>query len=194
MNAAERQSALDRARQGDALALGQLLESLRPYVLVLARSLGSCQLGARLDQSDIAQDALLEVHRSFRGFAGENLAEFVAWMRKIVVRCAGHSVRVHLGTGKRSVSREQSGVDLDALADSGSTPSAEAIRHEHAALMAEALTRLPEEMQQVLLGRLVDGLPHAELAKRLDKSEVAVRVLFSRAVRHLREECRQDSG
>lgn len=44
-------------------------------------------------------------------------------------------------------------------------------------------------MQQVLLGRHVDQASYADLAERLGCSEGAVRVLYTRAVRRLREEC-----
>ena len=42
-------------------------------------------------------------------------------------------------------------------------------------------------MQQVLLGRHLDGLSHAELARVLGRSESAVRMLYLRALRRLRE-------
>ena len=38
MNGGERQAALDCARGGDGPALGELLESYRPYVRVLVRA------------------------------------------------------------------------------------------------------------------------------------------------------------
>jgi DNA-directed RNA polymerase specialized sigma24 family protein len=43
-------------------------------------------------------------------------------------------------------------------------------------------------MQQVLLLRLMDDLPYALVAERLGRTEGAVRILFTRAVRRLREE------
>ena len=54
--------------------------------------------------------------------------------------------------------------------------------------MAEAVARLPEDMQAVILGRHVDDAPYAELAARLGRSEGAVRVLYTRALRRLRDE------
>jgi RNA polymerase sigma-70 factor (ECF subfamily) len=57
--------------------------------------------------------------------------------------------------------------------------------------MAEALARLPDDMQQVLLGRHMDGLSYAELAGRLGRTEAAVRVLYTRALRRLRDECHE---
>jgi RNA polymerase sigma-70 factor (ECF subfamily) len=53
--------------------------------------------------------------------------------------------------------------------------------------MADALSRLPEDMQQVLLGRHVDGRSHAEIAAALGRTEGAVRMLYLRALRRLRE-------
>src|SRR5436190_12766114 len=163
MNVAERQTAPDRAREGDVQALGDLLESYRPYLRAIARALRQRRLQARLDESDLVQDALLEVHRGFACFKGATVAEFVAWLRCVVIRAAGHALRSHLDTGKRAVAHERAADALDALADSGSTPSAQAMRHEQAARIAEALARLPDEMQEVLLARFVDDLPHAAI-------------------------------
>jgi RNA polymerase sigma-70 factor (ECF subfamily) len=77
--------------------------------------------------------------------------------------------------------------DLAELPDSGSSPSAVASRHEEAARMAEALAQLPEEMQQVLLARHVDDLPHVAIANQLGRTEGATRMLYLRALRRLRE-------
>jgi DNA-directed RNA polymerase specialized sigma24 family protein len=62
-----------------------------------------------------------------------------------------------------------------------------AIRQEQAALLADSIARLPEEMQEVLLGRLLDGLSHAVLAERLGRTEGATRALYVRALDRLRE-------
>jgi RNA polymerase sigma-70 factor (ECF subfamily) len=190
MNAGEQQAALERARQGDTQALGALLDSFRPYVRYLVRALGGERVQARLDESDLIQDAFLEAHRDFAQFRGGTVAELTAWLRQIVLRTAGHTLRGHLATGKRDVAREGPATGLaDRAADPASSPSVVAMRHEQAARMAEALARLPDDMQTVLLGRHMDGLAYAVLAERLGRSEAAVRVLYTRALRRLREEC-----
>jgi RNA polymerase sigma-70 factor (ECF subfamily) len=191
MTAGEQQTALARARLGDDRALGQLLESFRPYVRCLVRALGGERLQPRLGESDLIQDALLEAHRSFGDFRGGTVAELTAWVRRIVLRTTGHALRDHLDAGKRALGAEEPAERLDGRADPGSTPSAQAVRHEEAVRMAEALAQLPDDMQQVLLGRHVDGLSYAALAGRLGRSEGAVRVLYTRAVRRLREEWRE---
>jgi RNA polymerase sigma-70 factor (ECF subfamily) len=193
MNAREQQAALERACLGDLPARGQLLESFRPYLRYLARALGGERLPARCDVSDVVQDALLGAHRDFARFRGTTVAELTAWLRCILVRTAGHSVR-HAAAAKRAAGREQPADDLaERAVDPGSSPSDRAVRHEQAVRMAQALARLPDDMQQVLLGRHMDGLSYAELAGRLGRSEAAVRVLYSRALDRLRQECGEDS-
>jgi RNA polymerase sigma-70 factor (ECF subfamily) len=191
MKAGEQQAALDRARQGDRQALGELLDSFRPYLRFIGRAAGQRRLQARLDDSDLVQDVLLEAHRQFARFRGSTVAELTAWLRQIVLRTAGHARRSHLDAGKRTVDREQSADDLTELASPDSTPSAQAIRDEQAARMAGALARLPEEMQQVLLGRHLEQQPYAVLAERLGKSEGALRVLYVRALERLRQACQE---
>lgn len=183
------QTALERARQGDSAALGELLESFRPYIRVLTRALCRGRLQARFDESDLIQDTLVEAQECFPTFRGSTRAELTAWVRQIVIRTTGHVLRGHLDSAKRDAAREQPGAALLHQPDPGSSPSDQAIRHEQAARLAEALARLPADMQQVLLGRHMDGFSYAVLAERLGRSEGAVRVLYTRALRRLREEC-----
>ncbi len=193
MTAVDQQAALDRARAGDAEALGQLLNGYRPYVRLLVRALRRGRIPERLDDSDLIQDALVEVNRHFGRFSGSVTAEFTAWLRVIVLRAAGHTLRSHLGTGKRDGGREEAGdVVLRWLVIADSTPSQQAIQHEQTARLADALARLPADMQEVLLGRHSDELSHAVLAERLGRTEAAVRVLYTRALRRLREACGED--
>jgi RNA polymerase sigma-70 factor (ECF subfamily) len=192
MKADLQQANLERARQGDRQALGELLESFRPYIQVLARALRRDRLPSRMDDSDLIQDALVAAHKHFAGFRGCTVAELTAWLRQIVIRTAGRLLRDHQDAGKQDLIREQLADGLIDVADPGSSPSAQAMRHEQAVRMAEALARLPQDMQQVLLGRHMDGASYAVLAERLGRSEGAVRVLYTRALRRLREECREE--
>ena len=191
MNARERLAYLEFARRGDTRALGELLETFRPYVRVMVHGLCAGRLQARLDESDLIQDALLGAYQEFARFRGNTLAELTAWLRQVVLRTVSHLLRHHLGTARRALAREQPvDSEMDLTADEV-TPAEQAIRSEQAARMAAALARLPEDMQQVLLGRHMDDLPYTILAEHLGRSEAAVRVLYTRALRRLREECRE---
>jgi RNA polymerase sigma-70 factor (ECF subfamily) len=190
MNADERQACLDRARQGDTDAVGQLLNAFRPYVRVIVRAHGDRRLQGRVGESDLIQDALLEAVRSFPQFRGTLVSELAAWLRQITLHVVAGAARTHLGAGKRDLSYERplNGCE-GALADSGSSPSAQLLRHEQAARMAQAVSVLPDDMQAVLLGRHVDNLPYATLAEQIGRSEAATRVLYTRALRLLRSAC-----
>jgi RNA polymerase sigma-70 factor, ECF subfamily len=58
---------------------------------------------------------------------------------------------------------------------------------EEAGALAEAISRLTEDQQQVVLLRFVERLSHAEIARILDKSEGACRMLQNRALVTLAE-------
>jgi RNA polymerase sigma-70 factor (ECF subfamily) len=188
MKPSEQQAALQRARLGDLHARGQLLESFRPYIRFISRALHEGRLQARFDGSDLVQDALLEAHRHFADFRGDTVAALTAWLRKIVIRTATHTLRSHAGTARRDAAREVLVQTMDELAGSDSPPDDRAIRQEEAARLSAALDRLPEDMQQVLLGRHMDGLPYAALAERMGRSEAGLRVLYVRALERLREQ------
>lgn len=191
MQSQDRQATLELARQGDGHALGTLLESFRPYVRAIVQPFRDERLQARIDDSDLIQNAMLEASRAFAGFRGTTVAELAVWLRQIVLRTAGMTLRDQAHTGKRDLAREQPVANLGNLPAESSTPSAQAIRNEEAARMAEALSRLPADMQRVLVGRHVDGLAHGDIARQMGRSEGAVRVLYVRALDRLRELCSQ---
>ena len=74
------------------------------------------------------------------------------------------------------------------LADTGSSPSEQAARHEQAVQLAEVLSRLPDAYREVIVLRHLEGLSHEEVAQRLNRSVGAVRMLWLRALSRLRRE------
>lgn len=183
-----RQPVLDRARNGDAEALSDLLGQFRPYVRVLVQATRPGSMPARVDDSDMIQDSLLLAHRAFQKFRGTTVAEFAGWLRQLTIRTVGHTARSQLDAGKRTAHRELAIEDLDgvAVAD-GSAPDSRALRHEQAAQVAAAVDQLPDDMRQIILGRFLHGMPYEELARKMGKNEGAVRVMYTRALRKLRE-------
>ena len=98
--------------------------------------------------------------------------------------------------GKRDVRRQapawgvQSGTYvnlLDQVSSPLSTPSRGAARSEALAVLMVRMQQLPEDYRQVIHWRLLDGLPVAEVAHRLGRSEPAVHMLCHRALKQLRE-------
>lgn len=192
MAAEAQQLLLDRARRGATDALGELLVQFRPYVRLLVKTGRPRSTQARFDDSDLIQDTMVIVHLAFLRFRGETLAQFAGWIRAVTRRTLSHSVRDHVGTGKRDISREQMLEDLDQLPQNSESDAA--ARHERAAQIAAILERLPDDMRDLLMGRFLEELSYAELAKRTGRSEGALRVLYTRALRRLREEMGVERG
>lgn len=180
------QQLLAEAKGGSRDALGRLLHRLRPYLRAVARGAHRGALVNRIDDSDLVQDALVEVTRSFDRFRGSEVPEFLAWVRQVVSHTVHKSVRQLVATRKRNPGVIEPGQELDLLTGSGHRPERIAQVREEVVRLAEAIERLPPEMRQVLDMRLIDDLPHADIAGRLGRSEQATRMLFVRAVRQLR--------
>ena len=186
---------LDRARGGDADALGRLLSAYRSYLALLARMQIDGRLQAKLDASDVVQEACLEAFRDFPTFRGSTEAELLAWLRQVLVRNMSNQIRHYAGTQARDIGMERSlAADVDSsaqalernLAASQSSPSQAASRREQAALLAEALERLAVDHREVIVLRNLQNLTFPEVATRMNRSVDAVEKLWTRALIQLR--------
>ena len=73
------------------------------------------------------------------------------------------------------------------LAAEQPSPSQQAVRHEEAVRLAEALVRLPEAQREALVLQHWHGLTLARIGEHLDRTPVAVAGLLKRGLRRLRE-------
>jgi RNA polymerase sigma-70 factor (ECF subfamily) len=174
-----------------------VLERHRSWLALLARLQVNGRLRGKFDPSDVVQQTLLEAVKAWPQFRGRTEGELSSWLRRILARVLAHEARRYLDTGRRDLTLE---VSLDrALAESsdrlgaaaratGTSPSEHAIRHESELRLAEALARLPHDYREVLLMRNIEGLPHDEVARRMDRSAGSVRMLWVRALARLRQE------
>ncbi len=185
----------DQARKGDDRALGELLESHRAYLTVLARVQIGRRLQGKVDAADVVQDAFLGAYRDFAQFRGASEKEFLAWLRQILAFVLANLVRHYQGTQRRDVRLErQLAVELDrsshaldrGLVAAQSTPSQQAVRREQSVLLAEALARLPETWRDLLILRHLEGLTFPQVAERLGRSIDSVKKQWPRALAGLR--------
>jgi RNA polymerase sigma-70 factor (ECF subfamily) len=77
---------------------------------------------------------------------------------------------------------------LPLLVDSNSRPDEIAQSNEATKEIIMAIQRLPDNYQEVIALRLIQGLTNPEIAKIINKSEVATRKLYSRGIQKLRKE------
>jgi RNA polymerase sigma-70 factor (ECF subfamily) len=187
------------ARAGSTSCLGQLLGLYTNYLKLLVTSQLDGRLRARVSPSDIVQESFFEAHRDFGEFRGKSIGEFVVWLRRIVVNNILRVVEQHVLAEKRDVRREvsleeigrrleQSTARLESfLAEQAESPSGYAARREDELRLADTLARLPDDYRDVIMLRHIEGLPFEEVAARMDRSAGAVRMLWLRALKKMRE-------
>ena len=193
---------LEQARQGNEHARDALFDKCRNYVSFLARLQVESWLQAKVDASDVVQQTLLEAHRGFEQFRGQSEAEWLGWLRRILTNNTRDFVRHYKGTQKRSAGREISLRNADddfpetfafEVTDPGETPSQIMIQRENEIQLADAVTQLAEDHQEVILLRSVQRLPFAEIGRRMQRSGPAVQMLWMRAIKNLQAELNKNS-
>jgi RNA polymerase sigma-70 factor (ECF subfamily) len=190
---------LYEARDGSRESLGRLLQLYTNYLKLLVLAQMQRNLRVRVSPSDVVQETFFEAHRDFGQFRGQTTAEFVAWLRRILVNNLCRVVEQHVMAEKRDVRREvslerlatsmeQSTARLEAvLPDPGSSPSAGFHRRELELVLADQLADLPTDYRDVIVLRHIEALPFEEVGRRMERSSGAVRMLWLRAIKMLRE-------
>ena len=188
---------LASARDGSPDALGVALESCRAYLLMVANQELDSGLRAKGGASDLVQETFLEAQRDFPGFEGSSADELRGWLRKILLHNLANFARHYRDTDKRKLALEaglpgenpsRTG-ELQLAADL-SGPESHALKNERSQQLQAAVERLPEDYRQVILWRYRDECSFEEIARRLSRSDNAVRKLWFRAIEHLKQELR----
>jgi RNA polymerase sigma-70 factor (ECF subfamily) len=186
---------LPAARAGSADALGRVLEACRGYLLAVARRELDPDLQAKNSASDLVQEAFLEAQRDFAQFRGDSEAELLAWLRRLLLNNISNFTRRYRATQKRQVGGEvplagegsSAQVGEGLVADTPS-PSEQAMRREQAEAVEGVLAQLPEDYREVIRLRYQEQLPFEEIARRMGRSNNAVRKLWARAVERFQQE------
>jgi RNA polymerase sigma-70 factor (ECF subfamily) len=186
---------LERARRGDHSARDRLLDTYRNYLRLLARTGLDAALYEKADPSDLVQETLLKAHQHFTQFRGGTSAELASWLRQILARNLTDLARRYHGTEARRIGREcsleelldQSSLALgNLIAAGGSSPSEYAQRRELNLVLADALADLREDYREVIVLRSLEERDWEDVARRMDRSTGAVRILWARALARLR--------
>ena len=186
---------LAAARAGSQQALGQVLETFRGYLLLIADREMDPELRAKGGASDLVQETFLEAQRDFGRFHGNSADELRAWLRRLLLNNVANFTRQYRERAKRQVGREipleaggssherGAGLEADTL-----SPSGEALAHEQAEALAQAVQRLPPDYRQVLALRHEEQLTFEEIGQRMQRTANAARMLWLRAVERLQKE------
>jgi RNA polymerase sigma-70 factor (ECF subfamily) len=199
MSAAEPDTDLliERAREGDDTARQDLLARHRGRLRQMIRIYLDHRLAARIDPSDVIQEALTEAARKLPGYLLERPLPFYPWLRRIAWERLVKIHRHHLRAATRNAAREahqrlslpdESAWDLvGKLVASGTSPSNCLVREETRIRVRAALDHLPERDREVLVMRYLEQLSIKDIAATVGGTEGAIRVRHVRALERLRE-------
>jgi RNA polymerase sigma-70 factor (ECF subfamily) len=146
------------------------------------------RLRARLDESDIVQEAQMHAYRRLDDYLERRPMPFRLWLRKTAQERIHDHRRAHLHTARRTVHREQEFPDESSMMIArpfvarSSSPSARMAKREYQRLVGEAVNELAELDREILLMRNVEGLSQREIAQVLELSHDAVRKRYGRAL------------
>jgi len=190
------QELLSQARQGDKQATDSLLvSSFDPLRAAIVGQMGDLLAKAQVEPEDVIQEVFAAAWTGLKETSFEGHGAFQGWLRQIAEHKLIDLHRAMLA-GKRDVRRQtpawglQSGTYVNVLeqvTSPMSTPSVGAARSEAMAVLMSRLAQLPEDYRRVIQWRLIEGVSVAEVARRMERSEPAVHMLFHRALKQLRD-------
>jgi RNA polymerase sigma-70 factor, ECF subfamily len=185
---------LPEARAGSSEALGHVLEACRCYLLLIAQQELDTALQAKGGASDLVQQTFLEAQRDFAGFQGTTHAALLAWMRQLLINNLAN-FRRDFHRDKRRVTREIALPATDSSRRRGDglhagtpTPSVELMQAEQTEALERAVARLPEDYRRVIQLRYREEHSFEAIAEVMQRSQNAVRKLWSRAIERLQQE------
>lgn len=171
---------LARVRDGDAGAFGELYHRYHDELLFAVRLHLGPRLRSKLESEDILQSVAIEAMRALPRLNEDRSGGLRHYLHTMVVnKIRGRAD--HFDAQKRA-------------GDVPLTPSAAANlageepcyhQSDRFERLERAMNALPDDFRQILTLRKVDGLTSKEAARVLDRSDAAVRKLYSRALARL---------
>lgn len=189
----QREPLVEKIRTGDAAALADFLNLVRPQLLAfIDRQLGAA-LRRKIEAEDIFQEVSADAVRSLGDVDLADRDPF-SWLCQVADRRIKDAARF-FDAKKRDSAREvplgtpggstgQAGL-INLLVASMTTPSQAFSRNARELRLLEALGKLPDEQREALRLRYVENLPTKEIADQIGKTDAAVRVMLSRSLKRL---------
>jgi RNA polymerase sigma-70 factor (subfamily 1) len=181
------------AKDDDAFAelFGRMRKRLEMWI---ATRMGP-MLRSRLALEDVMQDTFVQAHRSLPDFDDRGPGSFQRWIFSVAENRVRDLHKYH-SAQKRAPAREVSppadeSLDLwRTLPAEDTSPSGRAHRAELVGRLIGAIEKLPDDLREVLVRRVIAGQTFQEIAEAVDRRPAAVSGLFTRALRMLRDELR----
>jgi RNA polymerase sigma-70 factor (ECF subfamily) len=196
---------LARAQAGDRVALNEIFARHRDRLRRMVEMRLDWRLQARIDASDVIQDAFLDVTTRLDEYLRDPKLPFFLWLRLVVGEQLTNLHRHHLGAQMRDARREVS-LYRDALPEASSaalaaqllgkqtSPTQAAVRAERMLRMQEAINSLDPIDREIISLRHFEQLTRTEAAQVLGIEEAAAAKRYIRALKRLKATLAQMPG
>ena len=196
---------LHRAAAGDGAACHDLFSRYRPRLKRMVHLRLSRRLQGRVDDSDVLQEAYLDVAKRLPEYVQQPALPFYLWLRHLTGLKLAEVHRRHLGTQLRDADREVTlyrgglpavnSVSLAAqLLGKLTTPSQAAIKAETRLYVQEALNAMDPLDRAVLALKHFEQLSTSEIAEVLGLSKAGAGSRYLRALKRLKDVLSQIPG
>lgn len=188
---------IEKIKQNDTAALAQYIQQNQLQLSGFVRSITGEHLLALVEVDDLIQEISTAAISSLETAPLEEYSP-MEWLKQLARRRVVDAHRFHFDAKRRDANRQQSinapsgnsssssPIGLEQmLAASMTSPSAAFSRDVRTMRMQEAIESLGEEQKQAIRMRYADGMPTKQIAEKLGKTDVSIRVLLSRSMRQL---------
>jgi RNA polymerase sigma-70 factor (ECF subfamily) len=182
---------LEQIQVGDRSAFERLFARYRPYLHRVAEARLDPKVLARVDPSDVVQEAQMEAYRRLPDYLARRPMPFRLWLRKLAQERILSIRRRHLQAKGRALRLEVPLPERSSLMlakpflAAESTPSQKLDQHELVHCVHRAVARLSEADQEILLLRTYEGLSNQDVACLLDLDPQTASKRYGRAVLRL---------
>lgn len=160
------------------------------------------RMAARVDASDIVQEAFIRANSAFESFRKLDNVPLAAWLRIQTRYAVGDCHRRHLHTQKRAAGNEQDlqaehpdestcAPALELMAQSMISPGSKIANQELVERVREIISQMPEVDQEILILRHIEDRSIAEAATELGVSLETAKKRHLRALRRLQVSCQR---
>lgn len=165
--------------QGDTSSFGIIVERYWNMAVAIALS----RIDNLVEAEDIAQEGFIKAYSQLRSLRDPSC--FAGWLSKIIIQESTNLLRKYARTKTVSSCEANS---LEAVAPAFAPNANPSLTSEQTHFVRQAVSRLPEKFQKVIIMRFVAGLSAVQIAKRLGKRHGTVRVWLHRAYTILRKD------
>lgn len=163
---------INGAVSGDADDFGRLYDL---YVERVYRHI-YYRVGNNRDAEDLTQQVFIRAWKAI-GRYQKTTSPFLAWLMRI-----SHNIVIDHYRSKKDITYLDSEL---VYKDSASSPEQLAEEHFNQQQLRKVILRLPDDQQQVVLMRFIEGFTYAEIASTLGKREGTIRVILHRALKKM---------